>query len=74
MRCEGSTASGVSLLLQCDLNCVLTIFGNSPIRSAWLGASRLATNRDDMKKVAITRQEYQENGSVWAGRKFAGTV
>ncbi|KAB8201561.1 actin family [Aspergillus parasiticus] len=44
------------------------------IRSTWLGASRLATNRDEMKKVAITRQEYQENGSVWTGRKFAGTV
>ncbi|ODM21633.1 Actin-like protein arp6 [Aspergillus cristatus] len=45
-----------------------------PIRSAWLGASRLATNRDELKKVAITRQEYQEHGSSWAGRKFAGAV
>lgn len=46
----------------------------SPIRFAWLGASRLATNRDELKKVAITRQEYQEHGSSWAGRKFAGAL
>ncbi|KKK11879.1 actin-like protein [Aspergillus rambellii] len=45
-----------------------------PIRSTWLGASRLATNREELKKVVITRQEYQENGSAWAGRRFAGAV
>ncbi|PYI24265.1 Actin/actin-like protein [Aspergillus violaceofuscus CBS 115571] len=45
-----------------------------PIRSTWLGASRLATNREELKKVAITRQEYQEYGSSWAGRKFAGAL
>ncbi|KAL4803929.1 actin family [Aspergillus unguis] len=45
-----------------------------PIRSAWLGASRLATNKEDLKKMAITRQEYQENGSSWTGRKFSGAL
>lgn len=45
-----------------------------PIRSTWLGATRLATNQEEMKKVAVTRQEYQENGSAWVGRKFAGVV
>lgn len=47
---------------------------SSPVRFAWLGASRLATNRNELKKVAITRQEYQEHGSSWAGRKFAGAL
>lgn len=46
----------------------------SPIRSTWTGASRLATNKEEMKKVAITRQEYQEHGSGWAWRKFAGAL
>ncbi|KAL4787551.1 actin family [Aspergillus varians] len=45
-----------------------------PIRSTWLGASRLATNKAELKKMAITRQEYQENGSAWAGRKFSGVL
>ncbi|RDW67126.1 actin family protein [Aspergillus mulundensis] len=45
-----------------------------PIRSAWLGGSRLATNKDELKKMAITRQEYQENGSSWTARKFSGAL
>ncbi|KAL4915185.1 actin family [Aspergillus aurantiobrunneus] len=45
-----------------------------PIRSAWLGASRLATNKEELRKIAISRQEYQENGSAWAGRKFSGVL
>ncbi|KAE8350699.1 actin family [Aspergillus coremiiformis] len=45
-----------------------------PVRFTWLGATRLAANKEEMKKVAITRHEYQEHGSAWAGRKFAGTV
>ncbi|KAJ5935636.1 Actin-like protein arp6 [Penicillium verhagenii] len=45
-----------------------------PIYSTWLGGSRLANNREELSKVAITREEYQEYGSGWAGRRFAGTV
>ncbi|KAF9887664.1 Actin- protein 6 [Aspergillus nanangensis] len=45
-----------------------------PIRFTWLGASRLATNKDELQKYAITRQEYQEHGSSWAGRKFSGAM
>ncbi|KAL4902844.1 actin-like protein arp6 [Aspergillus multicolor] len=45
-----------------------------PIRSAWLGGSRLATNKDEFKEMAITRQEYQENGSSWTARKFSGAL
>lgn len=49
-------------------------FANSPVYSTWLGGSRLANNREELSKVAITRQEYQEYGSGWAGRRFAGTI
>ncbi|PKY05894.1 actin family protein [Aspergillus campestris IBT 28561] len=45
-----------------------------PIRFAWLGGARFATNKEELKRVAITRQEYQENGSSWAGRKFSGAL
>lgn len=45
---------------------------DSPTRSTWLGASRFAANKEEFRKIAITRQEYQEHGSSWAGRKFAG--
>ncbi|EEH45075.1 uncharacterized protein PADG_01225 [Paracoccidioides brasiliensis Pb18] len=46
---------------------------DDPIRSTWLGGSRFASNREALKEVAITRQQYQEHGSVWAGRRFSGT-
>ncbi|OJJ46366.1 hypothetical protein ASPZODRAFT_66102 [Penicilliopsis zonata CBS 506.65] len=45
-----------------------------PIRSTWLGASRFATNREELEQVAITRQEYLEHGSGWASRKFSGAI
>ncbi|KAL4877287.1 actin family [Aspergillus karnatakaensis] len=45
---------------------------SDPIRSSWLGASRLATNKEELRKVAITRQDYQEYGSTWSVRKFSG--
>ncbi|QKX54900.1 uncharacterized protein TRUGW13939_01990 [Talaromyces rugulosus] len=44
---------------------------NDPIRSTWRGATRFATNREELKTAAITRQEYLEYGSAWAGRKFS---
>ncbi|EED18337.1 actin family protein [Talaromyces stipitatus ATCC 10500] len=47
---------------------------NDPIRSTWLGASRFATDRQEVASVAITRQEYLEYGSAWAGRRFSGAV
>ncbi|KAJ6080016.1 hypothetical protein N7467_009769 [Penicillium canescens] len=45
-----------------------------PVHSTWLGACRFATNREEISRVAISRQEYQEYGSGWAGRRFAGLV
>ncbi|KAI5307162.1 hypothetical protein KEM56_003744 [Ascosphaera pollenicola] len=41
-----------------------------PIRSAWVGANRLATNRQAMEELAITRQQYHEYGPAWAARRF----
>lgn len=46
----------------------------SPFRFTWLGGSRFASNREELGKLAITRQEYQEYGSGWAGRRFAGMI
>lgn len=43
-----------------------------PIKSTWLGGARMSGNRELMREVAITRQEYMEYGAIWAGRKFAG--
>ncbi|EEP77777.1 conserved hypothetical protein [Uncinocarpus reesii 1704] len=45
-----------------------------PVRSTWLGASRLAANRDALQEIAITRQQYQEYGSAWVGKRFSGVV
>ncbi|KAJ5920599.1 hypothetical protein N7516_011457 [Penicillium verrucosum] len=45
-----------------------------PVHSTWLGGTRLAANREELSKVSITRQEYQEYGSGWAVRRFAGLV
>lgn len=52
----------------------LTLSVSSPFRSAWLGGSRFASNREELGKLVITRQEYQEYGSGWATRRFAGLV
>ncbi|KAK2739271.1 Actin- protein 6 [Myotisia sp. PD_48] len=45
--------------------------GSDPIRSTWLGASRMASNRETLKEIAVTRQQYEEYGSAWIGRKFS---
>lgn len=44
------------------------------LKNAWLGGARIAQNADIMKSLAVTRQEYLENGDAWARRKFAGKV
>lgn len=45
-----------------------------PIRSTWLGGARLSTNREELQKLAITREEYLEYGSSWTVRKFSGNL
>ncbi|KAJ5128483.1 hypothetical protein N7526_006649 [Penicillium atrosanguineum] len=56
-------------------DCVVRVHrATDPVRSTWLGGVRLANNREELGRVSITRQEYQEHGSGWAGRHFAGTI
>ncbi|KAJ5681572.1 Actin-like protein arp6 [Penicillium maclennaniae] len=56
-------------------DCVVRVRrATDPVRSTWLGGVRLANNREELGRVAITRQDYQEHGSGWAGRRFAGTI
>jgi actin-related protein 6 len=43
-----------------------------PITSTWLGGARMASNREVVREYGITKEEYFEHGSLWAGRKFAG--
>ena len=45
-----------------------------PITSTWLGGARLACNhRDVLQKCAVTKAQYDENGSSWLARHFATT-
>jgi actin-related protein 6 len=44
---------------------------HSPIKYTWLGASRMASNREVLKTVAVTKAEYMEHGGAWVARKFA---
>ncbi|KAJ5175454.1 Actin-like protein arp6 [Penicillium canariense] len=56
-------------------DCVVRVRrAEDPVHSTWLGGSRFASNREELGKVAITREEYQEYGSGWAGRRFAGMI
>lgn len=43
-----------------------------PIKHSWLGAARFASQPDRLKSVLVTRAEYDERGSGWLVRKFAG--
>lgn len=46
----------------------------SSIKSTWLGGAYLAANPTALKAVQVTREEYNENGSVWLGKVFSGAV
>ena len=43
-----------------------------PVTSTWLGGARMAENREMVRRIAISKEEYAEFGSGWAGRRFAG--
>ncbi|KAF2500421.1 Actin/actin-like protein [Lophium mytilinum] len=43
-----------------------------PIKHTWLGGARLAHDRDILRSVVVTRAQYQERGSTWLGKWFAG--
>ncbi|KAF2084819.1 actin-related protein-like protein 6 [Saccharata proteae CBS 121410] len=42
-----------------------------PVKYAWLGGARLAGDREKMKEVVVTKQEYDEFGGTRVARKFA---
>ncbi|KAL6718456.1 Actin-related protein 6 [Lecanora helva] len=46
--------------------------GSDPIKSTWLGGVHLANDRAALKRIQVTRQEYQEHGSPWLAKVFAG--
>jgi len=41
-----------------------------PIYSTWHGAAQLARH-EDIEKMVVTKQEYDEHGAAWVARKFA---
>ncbi|KAF7879046.1 hypothetical protein EAF04_000246 [Stromatinia cepivora] len=43
-----------------------------PIISTWNGGAELAKHPDVLKKLSVTKQEYDEYGSAWVAKKFGG--
>jgi actin-related protein 6 len=43
-----------------------------PIKHTWLGAARFASQPELLKEVLVDKAEYDERGSTWLARKFAG--
>ncbi|KAG4029743.1 hypothetical protein MFRU_014g00440 [Monilinia fructicola] len=41
-----------------------------PIISTWNGGAELAKHPDLLKKLSVTKQEYDEYGSAWVAKKF----
>ena len=55
------------------VECVVRVRAMSdPVTSTWLGGARMASNRDVLKEMVVTKAQYQEHGSNWVGKKFAG--
>lgn len=42
-----------------------------PVTSTWLGGARMAGNREMVRKIGASKEEYAEFGSGWVARKFA---
>jgi actin-related protein 6 len=47
---------------------------DDPIKHTWLGGARFASQADRLKDVLVTKAEYDERGSGWLVRKFAGGI
>jgi actin-related protein 6 len=43
-----------------------------PVKHAWLGAARFASQTELLKEVLVSKAEYDEKGSTWLTRRFAG--
>ena len=44
---------------------------DDPTTSTWLGGARLASNREAVRRIGVSKAEYDEHGSAWVGRRFA---
>ena len=42
-----------------------------PVKATWTGGTRLASNESALRELAVTKQEYQEQGASWLARRFA---
>ena len=42
-----------------------------PVTSTWLGGARMAGNREVVRQIGVSREEYFEHGSAWVGGRFA---
>jgi actin-related protein 6 len=45
---------------------------DDPIKHTWLGAARFASHPELLKEVLVDKAEYEERGSTWLLRRFAG--
>jgi actin-related protein 6 len=45
---------------------------DNPVTSTWLGGARMAANREVVRRIGVSKEEYAEFGSGWVGRRFAG--
>lgn len=43
----------------------------NPVTSTWLGGARMAGNREVVRRIGVSKEEYAELGSGWVGRRFA---
>jgi actin-related protein 6 len=41
-----------------------------PVTSMWLGGARMARNREVVRQIGVSKEEYFEHGSAWVGRRF----
>jgi actin-related protein 6 len=42
-----------------------------PVTSTWLGGARMAGNREVVRRIGVSKEEYAEFGGLWVGRRFA---
>ena len=45
---------------------------SDPIVSTWQGGVNLAKDVDVLRKLAVTKEEYDEHGSMWVAKRFEG--
>ena len=43
-----------------------------PVVATWNGGAELAKDTNRLAEMSVTKQEYEEHGSAWVARKFAG--